>query len=118
MIEVYKISTYSVPDNRFGVGRTEDWEEKCVATFAIEKEANDYIRKESLKCTTIMNYLIGLPRHKWPSFVDEFCFTNDLYFPYRRLFVGPIDKSKMKVALKTLGIQMIKNPNQTLLSTM
>lgn len=111
---VFKITTYDVSDNRFGVGRTEDWEEKNVMTFSTEEEAKDYISKESLNCTTIMNYLIALPKNKWPEFIQEFCFTNDMYMPYRRLFIGPTDKTKMKKALSNLGIQMIKNPNQTI----
>jgi hypothetical protein len=58
--EVWRIHVYDGSDNRFGVGRSEDWEEKLAATFASEKEAQDYVREQSRSCTELPNYLISI----------------------------------------------------------
>lgn len=109
---VYRIHVYDVAGGRFGVSRTEDWEEKWAASFATEKEAKDFIRKESLSATTLLTYLVDLPKSKWDAFIDEFCFTNDMYHAYRRLFIGPVDRRKMKTALNNLGVRVEPNPTK------
>lgn len=110
--DVFRIHVYDFADNRFSVGRGEDWEEKWVQSFSSEEEAKQYIRKESVSATTLLTYLVDLPKDKWPAFIDEFCFGNDMYHAYRRLFIGRVDRPKMKLALQQLGIQMIPNPNK------
>jgi hypothetical protein len=104
---VYRIFVFDGGDNRFTTGRTEDWEEKWVASFDTENEAKNYIRKECLSTTDILNYLIALPKEKWPQFIDEFCFTNEIYIPYRRLSIGRTNKQKLKIALQKNSINLI-----------
>jgi len=102
-VDVYRIRTYEGADNRYGVGRVEEWEEKFDQSFDTEKQAQEYIKTQSLQHTTLLTFLIDLPKPKWDAAIQAFCFDDDKYIVHRRFSIGKFNRPQMKKALELYG---------------
>lgn len=106
MFEVYQL----IINPKYGDIHQEQWNIEKVALFKQEEWAKLYIRAQSRACTEMPRFLIDiLDPNDEDEFIEQFCFTNDLYLIYRRLFLGLPPVGKIKDALKEHGIVVLKN---------
>jgi hypothetical protein len=106
-VTVYKITSFSVPDNTYTVGRSEIWKTKKDQTFSSVELAKDYIREQSRKHTDLPLYLINIKPEDREHFIDRFCFDDLTFLKHRRFFIGKPDLDLIKKHLKEDGINVL-----------
>jgi len=106
--QVFKIDTYDIKGNTYGVGREESWIARKNKSFETEKEAKEYIRKQSLIHTDLINFLtkgMGILESKEKEdMIEKFCFTEDRFLLYRRFFLGYVPEKEIRRALKASNL--------------
>lgn len=116
-IEVWRIEVTSAENNEHGVDRVENYKAKLDVRFPTEAEAKEYIKNKTRIHTEVANFLIDIAKdetddtvksQKKEAFMDEFCFTNDLYMRYRRFFLHKVPWDRVKQALLKNGIEVVK----------
>ncbi len=109
--QVWRLHTYPLGDNQYGVSRAEDWCLKKDQTFEDLEAAQHYIRESSLAHTTLPLYTVDIvnPTAK-DQFVDDFCFNDNQYMIHRRYFLQPPHLTKRQIldAIVRAGI-VLKN---------
>ena len=104
---VYKIQTFSVPDNQYTTGRIENWNLQHDVDFDNEKEARLYIKEKTREHTDLALFSIRYKdKVEKEKFIEEFCFS-DKYIQYQRYFLGEPDVKKIKQALVNQGINVV-----------
>ena len=105
MIDVYRIQTFTVPKNSHKINRDETWAITKNKSFKTTKQAEYYIREQSIKHTDFLIFAQDLSEKERDLFKDEFCFNNDQYLRYRRYFIGPPPLEAIKATLGKDGIR-------------
>ena len=104
---VYRIDTFPISTNAYGVSRDESWVVHQDKTFQSLEEAKDYVRERSRLKTDLVLFLARTqdPAEK-KRIIDEFCFHNDTYQQHRRFFIERPDITKIAKALHADGVQV------------
>lgn len=110
MIEIYKIVTHNTFNNAYFTNRDETWVIKKDKQFKYEETAKKYIKEMSKQRTDMINFAGEFLNNKeaLDEFAEQFCFTNDIYMPYRRFFIGKPNLKKIKESLTKQGINVKK----------
>lgn len=115
MFSIYRIQVFNEGSNSHGVSRQERWEtvshtNECKS---IEK-AREYVRVYSRQYTVLNQFLLQWRETKpcdreiqsEKEVIDQFCFDNDLYLKYRRLFIGVPPITLIQRSLRSDGIRV------------
>lgn len=105
---VYLITTHDTRGNSHGINRDEVWTVTRHQLFDTDEEAHDYILNKSPIFTDLPLFTEKLTPEQKLKFTEEFCFTNPMYYKYRRLFIGKPDTREMKKSLEEDGVNFIK----------
>jgi len=106
--QIYKISTYSIPDNSYKINRDENW---IITKVDIHpnslEEAKNYVIEQSIIFSDLAIFTHNIQDvNDKNKFINEFCFTNDVYLKYRRFFIGYPPIKLIKNALIRDGVQI------------
>jgi hypothetical protein len=111
--EVWAILEDAALSNHYKIDREVKWITKLMETFDDLTEAKQYIKDQTKShfSTTgeVVPFLINLNDKEKDKYLEEFCFTNDLYIPKRRFFIGKPSKTLMKNMVISAGLQLGKN---------
>lgn len=114
-ISIYRIHVYSEGSNSHLVSRSERWEVKHEEDCETREEAERIVREKSRQYTELPKFLVQWKETKAcdrtkteQQVINEFCFENDLYLKYRRIFIGKPDLKKIKNELKQEGVEIIQ----------
>ena len=106
-VNIYRIDVSSAENNKYGIDRSESWVVKKDRVFETEEEAKEYVREKS-RVHTDMVVLMGTHcdgEEAKVKAVNDFCFDDDKYMPYRRFFLHKLP-SNFKAIIRKHGIQV------------
>lgn len=112
MVWVYLVTTHDTFGNSHAINRDEVWTFKKHRQFDTLEEAEQYVLDKSVQMTEMVRfyaYDTAMTEADKTAFKREFCFTDDKYMTYRRLFIGTQDIPKLKQALRDNGVKVIEH---------
>lgn len=117
MFPIYRIQVFCEGSNSYGVSRQERWEtvlqtNECKSI----EEAREYVRVYSRQYTVLNQFLLQWRETKpcdreiqsEQEVINQFCFDNDLYLKYRRLFINEPPIELIRKSLRSDGIRVTK----------
>src|SRR5665647_841552 len=111
---IYRIKEFSEGSNSHTVARTERWEIIKETECNSDREAKEYIREYSKQYTILPNFIQQWRETKQEDrtvtleeLIDQFCFTNDTYLKYRRLFINKPDVKQLAKELTKDGTKIV-----------
>jgi hypothetical protein len=110
VFDVYVIDTFPCTTNHYKTSREESWCARKIASYETLEDAKEMVRIKSRQLTDLPHFLIDLSStEEKEKMVDEFCFTNDMYLHYRRVFVGRPPIKAICNALTNQGVEVLKS---------
>ena len=98
MSRVWRLKVVNEPRNHFGIDLSQTWKAELLPDVydtveLAERAILDKTRSDPETCGIVGPYLIQFKSDKQKNeFLRAFCFTDDLYLPYRRFFLRKPDK--------------------------
>jgi len=109
MVEVWRLAVVSGLDNTYGVDRKETWKLVLETKFGTELEAKHYIKMRTRThvdtCGAVGPWLLDKTEEEKDRILDQFCFSNATYLPYRRFFLGKPTSEEVIRIIKAGGQQ-------------
>lgn len=109
MCEVWRLAVISGIDNTYGVDRKETWKLVLETKFTTELEAKHYIkmrtRTHTDTCGAVGPWLLNISEEEKDKILEDFCFRNRIYLPYRRFFLGKPSAEEVLGIIKSGGQQ-------------
>ena len=106
--DIYVIDTFPCSTNHYKTSREESWSCRKIATCDSLEDAKQLVRDKSRQLTDLPHFLVDLPEDEKTQMIDDFCFHNDMYIHYRRVFIGRPPVKSIMHALTKQGISVIK----------
>lgn len=109
--EVWGIFECNIQKNTHKIDRDVEWERKLVQTFETIEEAKSHViqmtRSHHSTCGDVgPNLLLLKTDQQKNDYLVKFCFTENMYLPSRRFFVGRPSRALMRQMVLQAGLRL------------